>query len=110
MTSPLSAASRSDLEAALLLITRLGVTPADLVTATATDRPAVPTFAEFIPQVAAATTAGTRKAYGSYWNKIVEQWGERRLDEPTPLEIEKLGKQIRAGRVQRRNGRGRLRR
>jgi len=22
--------------------------------------------------------------YGWYWNRIVEQWGERRLDEPCP--------------------------
>lgn len=66
----------------------------------------MPTFAEFVPQVAAATSVGTLKAYGSYWNRVVEQWGTRRLDEPTPLEITQLGKQLRAGRVIRRNGRG----
>lgn len=104
MTNP-AATTRSDLEAALLLISKLGVTPADLMAATAINRPTVPTFAEFIPHVASATTAGTLKAYGSYWNRIVEQWGDRRLDEPTPLEIEQLGKQIRATRMQRRNGR-----
>jgi integrase/recombinase XerC len=45
------------------------------------------------------------KAYGTYWNRVVKRWGERRLDEPSPLEIEQLGKQVRAERVQRRNGR-----
>jgi integrase/recombinase XerC len=35
----------------------------------------VPTFAEFVPQVAAATSAGTLRAYGTYWNRVVEQWG-----------------------------------
>jgi len=99
-------ASRADLDAALLLIARLGVSPADLIAGAAASRPVVPTFAEFIPLVAAATTKGTRKAYGSYWNRILEAWGERRLDEPTALEIELLGKQIRAARLVRRNGRG----
>lgn len=45
------------------------------------DRPPVPTFAEYIPVVSAAVTAGTRRAYGSYWNRVLEHWGERRLDE-----------------------------
>jgi hypothetical protein len=43
----------------------------------------VPTFAEYVPVVPAAVSAGTRRAYGSYWNRITEQWGGRRLDEPT---------------------------
>ena len=42
-------------------------------------------FAEYVPVVSAAVTAGTRWAYGSFWNRIVEHWGTRRLDEPTPL-------------------------
>lgn len=97
---------RPELDAALLLLSKLGVTPEDLIAGATTSRADVPTFAEFIPQVASATTAGTLKAYGSYWNRVIDQWGQRRLDEPSPLEIERLGKQIRAGRVQRRNGRG----
>jgi hypothetical protein len=59
-----------------------GPVPADLV-ATPASRPAVPTFAEYVPVVPAAVSAGTRRAYGSYWNRITEQWGGRRLDEPT---------------------------
>jgi hypothetical protein len=38
----------------------------------------VPTFAEYVPVVSAVVTAGTRKAYGSYWNRVVEQWGTHR--------------------------------
>ena len=26
-------------------------------------------------------------AYGSYWNRVIGQWGERRLDEIAPSEI-----------------------
>jgi integrase/recombinase XerC len=77
----------------------------DLTAGAAAVRRVVPTFAEFVPQVAEATTAGSRKAYGSYWNRVVREWGGRRLDEPTPIEIEQLGEKIRAGRVERRNGR-----
>ena len=47
-------------------------------------------FAEYVPVVAAAVSAGTRRAYGSYWNRIVDHWGDRRLDEPTPSEIQQL--------------------
>ena len=73
-------------EAALLLLERMGLSPADLAAAPQ-NRPAVPTFAEYMPIVSAAVTAGTRRAYGSYWNRVVEHWGERRLDEPSPSEV-----------------------
>jgi len=67
-------------EAALVLLERMGLSPADLVAAPR-DRAVVPTFAEYVPVVSAAVSAGTRRAYGSYWNRIVEHWGTRRLDE-----------------------------
>jgi len=106
MTVDMPTTGRPEVDAALLLLAKLGVTPADLIAGAAAARPPVPTFAEFVPQVAAAVTAGTLKAYGSYWNRVVEQWGSRRLDEPGPLDIERLGKQLRAALVIRRNGRG----
>jgi hypothetical protein len=46
--------------------------------------------------VSATVTDGTRKAYGSYWNRVVEQWGTRRLDEPTPSEIKQAGRWLAA--------------
>jgi hypothetical protein len=66
----------------------------------------VPTFAEYVPVVSAGVTAGTRKAYGSYWNRVVEQWGDRRLDEPTPSEIRQLAVYVKTHAVPRRNARG----
>jgi integrase/recombinase XerC len=66
----------------------------------------VPTFAEYVPVVSAAVTAGTRRAYGSYWNRVLEQWGDRRLDEPTPSEIRQLMTHVRTHVVARRNARG----
>jgi hypothetical protein len=66
-------------EAALVLLERMGLSPADLVAAPRKQK-AMPTFAEYVPVVSAAVSAGTRRAYGSYWNRILEQhWGDRRL-------------------------------
>jgi hypothetical protein len=65
------AAQQAAVEAALLVLERMGLSPADL-TATSRNRPAVPTFAEYVPVVAAAVTPGTHRAYGSYWNRVVE--------------------------------------
>ena len=75
-----AAAQQAAVAAALVVLERMGLSPADLVAAPA-NRPAVPTFAEYVPVVSAAVSAGTRRAYGSYWNRIVEHWGTRRLDE-----------------------------
>jgi integrase/recombinase XerC len=61
-------------EAALVLLERMGLSPADL-TAVPQSRKPVPTFAEYVPVVSAAVSAGTRRAYGSYWNRITEHWG-----------------------------------
>jgi integrase/recombinase XerC len=69
--------------AALLSLEPMGLSPDDL-TAAPRNRAAVPTFAEYVPVVSAAVTDGTRKAYGSYWNRVVERWDARRLDEPMP--------------------------
>jgi integrase len=51
-------------------------------------------------------SAGTRRAYGSYWNRIVEHWGGRRLDEPTPSEVRQLMTWVKTNVVARRNARG----
>ena len=59
-------------DAALLVLERMGLTPADLLAAPAA-RPPTPTFAVYIPVVSALVGDGCRRAYGSYWNRVVEQ-------------------------------------
>ncbi|WBB50240.1 site-specific integrase [Verrucosispora sp. WMMA2044] len=98
-------AGRAELDAARLLLARMGISPADLVEA-ASDRPPAPTFAEYVPVVAAAVSDGTRRAYGSYWKRVLEHWGRRRLDEPSPSEIEQLAEYAKTHVVARRNARG----
>ena len=92
-------------EAALVLLQRMGLSPTDLI-AVPQPRPLVPTFAEYVPVVSAAVSAGTRRAYGSYWNRIVDQWGGRRLDEPSSSEIRQLMAYVKSHVVARRNARG----
>ncbi|MFI1994899.1 tyrosine-type recombinase/integrase [Actinoplanes sp. NPDC020271] len=71
----------------------------------AVDTPA-PTFAEYVPVVSTAVGPGARQLYGTYWRKVVEQWGDRRLDEPTPTEVRELAERCRDTVMRRRNGRG----
>jgi integrase/recombinase XerC len=56
-------------DAALLVLKSMGLSPEDLTSAT-TQRLPLPTFAEYVPVVSAAVTDGTRRAYGTYWNRI----------------------------------------
>src|SRR5271157_5997558 len=100
-----AAPGQAVVDAAMLVLERMGLTPADLLSAPAA-RPAAPTFAEYIPVVSALVSDGCRKAYGSYWNRVTEQWGSRGIDEPTPSEIRQLVRHVRANVVPRRNSRG----
>ena len=105
LATPNSAPSAADLDAARLLLARLGVSPADLLTATS-DRAPAPTSPNTSPSSRRPSSVGTRRVYGSYWNRIVEHWGTRRLDEPTPSEIHQLAEHLKANVVARRNARG----
>ncbi|EQD82645.1 hypothetical protein N599_29580, partial [Saccharopolyspora erythraea D] len=96
---------QAEIEAARLVLARMGLSPEDLV-AGPPQQPVAPTFAEYIPKVSAAVSAGTRRVYGSYWNRILEHWGDRRLDEPTALEIKQFAEHVRTHVVARRNARG----
>ncbi|HET9080439.1 MAG TPA: tyrosine-type recombinase/integrase [Trebonia sp.] len=105
-TQAAPAASRqAAVEAALLVLKSMGLSLDDL-TAAPSNRPSVPTFAEYVPVVAATVTPGTLRAYRPYWRRTVEQWGGRHLDEPTPSEIKQLVAYVKANAVPRRNSRG----
>jgi integrase len=56
--------------------------------------------------VSAAVSDGCRRAYGSYWNRVIEHWGSRRLDEIAPSEIRQLMAWVKTHVVARRNARG----
>jgi hypothetical protein len=104
-TNSPAASQQAAVDAALVVLQSMGLSLEDL-TAAPRNRAAVPTFASYVPVVSAGVTDGTRRAYGSYWNRVVERWGTRRLDEPTPSEIKQLVVYVRANTVPRRNARG----
>ncbi|HWO65948.1 MAG TPA: site-specific integrase [Umezawaea sp.] len=100
-----TAASTADLDAARLLLARMGVSVEALLAAGG-QRSEVPTFADYVPTVSGAVSAGTRRAYGSYWDRIVTHWGDRPITDPTPSEIKQLAEHVKANVVVRRNARG----
>ncbi|MEV0053512.1 site-specific integrase [Saccharopolyspora shandongensis] len=96
---------RLEIDAVHILLEKLGMHPADLLDHDAT-RISSPIFAEYVPKVAESATPGARRVYTPYWTRIIDRWGARRLDEPSPSEIRQFAGQIRAQAVTRRNSRG----
>ncbi|GAA2536792.1 tyrosine-type recombinase/integrase [Pseudonocardia hydrocarbonoxydans] len=89
------------------LLDQLGVSPEDLLVGPSTTRPAqMPTIGEYLDRVTGAVSPGAHRVYGTYWRKVSQVWGHRRLDEPTPTEIRELAEQVKAAAVIRRNSRG----
>jgi integrase/recombinase XerC len=98
-------AQLTTIDAARLLLERIGVSPADLL-ADPPERVPVPIFADYIPRVSDAVSDGTRRVYSSYWNQVLSRWGPRSLAEVTALDISQLAGQARASAIERRNSRG----
>jgi integrase/recombinase XerC len=94
------------LEAARVVLNQMGISAVDLMHAAGGTGRSVPTFAEYVPVVRAAVADGSRRMYGTYWNKALAKWADRRLDEITPSEIEALARESQANAVMRRNNRG----
>lgn len=99
------AASASEIVAARLLLAKMGIDPADLLQDSA-EPTQIPTFADYIPLVSQAVSDGTRRAYSTYWNRVVKAWGPRPITSVTPLEISHLAEDIKTNVTQRRNARG----
>lgn len=86
-----------NIEAALLVLERMGLSPADLVSCPR-DRPTVPTFAEHVPVVSDAVTAAPavpmgRTGTASSSTGVFVGW-----DEPRPSEIRQLMAYVRTSR------------
>jgi hypothetical protein len=97
--------STAELDAARILLSRLGLTAEDLLDAPV-PRPTAPTFHDYIPIVAAGVRPGTRRVYSSYWKRIEKHWGKRRIDELTPSKIRQFLVEMQSELVIRRSGRG----
>jgi integrase/recombinase XerC len=97
-----SAPTQAELDAARLVLDRMGVTAEDLLNSV---KPPAPTFAGYIPVVAAAVSDGTRRAYGPYWNRVLDQWADISLSDRTPTDIHRLVQHVKANLTVRRNTR-----
>jgi integrase len=97
----------ADLEAARLLLDRLGISPEQLVgRAAQRAEPEIPTIRRYLDDVAAAVAPATSRVYGPYWRRVAEEWGDRRITEVTPMEIKQLAERAKADVVVRKNSRG----
>lgn len=97
----------AELEAARLLLDRLGIRPEQLVgTPGRSTSKAIPSVGHYLDQIADAVSPATRRVYGPYWRRVASEWGERRIDDITPIEIKQLAERVRADVVLRRNSRG----
>ncbi|WP_433194578.1 tyrosine-type recombinase/integrase [Nocardia sp. CA-107356] len=96
--------STNELEVARLFLERLGIHPEELLNPTTADA-GIPTFDEYVPRVTAAVSHGTRRTYIPYWRHIAERWPDRRLNEPSALELQTLVEETRHNAVVRRNSR-----
>lgn len=86
------------------MLAELGVTAAAL----ATDSPVaqMPTLGQYAPRAWAAATPATRASYGPYWQRAIDHYGTRRLDEIRPSDILALQQHVVATVQPRHSGRG----
>ncbi|GAA4553058.1 tyrosine-type recombinase/integrase [Amycolatopsis samaneae] len=91
--------------AARLLLEQLGIPVADLLAAH-TGRTPMPTIAEYLPAVRAASTTASTKTREPHWQLLAQEWGNRRINEPTLSELEALANQVQERSQTRPNSRG----
>lgn len=86
------------------MLAELGVSAATLTVDSPVSR--MPTLAEYAPRVSAAATPATRASYGPYWQRAINHYGTRRLDEIRPSDILALQQLVVATVRPRRSSRG----
>ncbi|WP_216912771.1 tyrosine-type recombinase/integrase [Nocardia noduli] len=98
--------SAAELAAARTILAGLGIDAARLLDTPTPTRP-VPTFAEYIPVVyEAMPDTPTRRHHMSYWTKLLAQWAQRRVDEPSASELSRFVHITKEQRRMRRSDRG----
>ncbi|GGN37625.1 integrase [Actinoplanes campanulatus] len=61
-----------------------------------------PTVREYLPHVYAAASPGCTRTYGTYWTRMVELWGDRRVDSIRATDVEALQRDCIAHSTRRR--------
>ncbi|MGY2026011.1 tyrosine-type recombinase/integrase [Nocardia gipuzkoensis] len=98
--------TREDIDTALHLIARLGLSVDDLIDSDR--RGPIPTFRQYIEQVSASVPRTILDNYGPSWKVLERLWGSRLITDPTYTEIQQLVSehQVRAAATKRSNSRG----
>ncbi|MEU6585933.1 site-specific integrase [Nocardia sp. NPDC046763] len=94
-------ASAETVAAARLLLSQIGIAPADLVAESS-----APTFAEVVPKVRTTLTPGTLRTYDTHLSWLKKHWHDRRLDEISKLDLEQRAREVQAGARASRASRG----
>ncbi|WP_051792351.1 tyrosine-type recombinase/integrase [Amycolatopsis jejuensis] len=92
-----------DLSTAQLLLQRLNVSPLELTTTHSLKH--VPTFAEYVPVVAATVSPSSENTWRHYWAVLVDERGGTRLDEPTASDLGTLANIVQQKAARRGNSR-----
>ncbi|MEV0769640.1 tyrosine-type recombinase/integrase [Nocardia salmonicida] len=93
----------SNHDVARKILEQLGIRAEDLLSSSGPTP--VPTFEEYIPRIIPTVPSGTLRTYRPYWQRVRTEWGSRRIDDPTALEMQALVEQTRVRAVYRRNSR-----
>ncbi|MEV6644284.1 tyrosine-type recombinase/integrase [Amycolatopsis sp. NPDC051371] len=104
--NPQALSRDTDLQTAKLLLDRLGVTAEEITAAEQMARSTVPTFSEYIPIVAAATSPKSAATWSIYWRVLGKKWPDRPIDEPTTSELKALANEVQARAAMRPGARG----
>ena len=95
----------AEIDAARMLLEKLGVTPDDLLRAPA-DLPGIPTFADYIPHVSVRGQYLERSGYTAPTGTAWSRRGDRNHHRRERIDIAQLAEQVKAAVVKRRNARG----
>jgi len=95
-------ATAETLAAARLLLSQMGITPADLIS----EPIDVPTFVQVMPRVRATLKPGTLRTYNTHFRRLEHEWGNRPLTEPTKPELEIMAATIKQQAAARPRGTG----
>ncbi|WP_405166619.1 site-specific integrase [Nocardia sp. NBC_01499] len=93
MTTPVrSVADPAAIATTRILLSQIGITPADLLT----DTGSAPTLGEAIPQLRTTLTPGTLRTYNTHLRWLENNWPHRRLDEVSKAELDERARQVQA--------------
>lgn len=83
-TIPSGGASAEAVAAARLLLSQMGISPADLISG----GPVTPTFGALIPKVRTTLTEGTLATYDTHFKRLEAGWSDRHLDQVSKADLE----------------------